>query len=166
MNFEIALSFEQSPWQPEKYLGIPCRPSLDISAVICPCLGTERLPQSATDLMNVFAVLRRRSTDVILLALGDPCKSFVLCHCNAVSTNEWSHRVSGADSVHGCTGSFSVPRELYERVTSVTRIVLVLEKCLSPSSGFLLWIFTTLTYVLQDLSVLSSNQLETVVVFQ
>ena len=72
MSFEIVL--EQCLWHPEKYLGTPCRRCLEIILPsICPCLGTEAHPSTATESMTVVFVLRRLLTDLVLQVLGDLC---------------------------------------------------------------------------------------------
>ena len=128
LSFKIALLFDgQCPWHPEKHLGTPRRRSLEIALPsICSCLEAQQNVSSMTLLANV-CFLRRLSPGVVLLALGEQCKSF-LCALSLFSRNKFPRAVSmygrvgchRAGSIHGCTGSSSVPIELHGRVTSVT----------------------------------------------
>ena len=73
MTFEIAV--EQCVWDPETPLGTPCRRRSEVSlASVSSRLETQEYVSSVTLLADVFS-LRRLSTDLVLLALGDQRKS-------------------------------------------------------------------------------------------
>ena len=75
--------------------------------------------------MNVFSVVLRLSTDLIILALGDQHKSSVFCRCYHAAGVSVQFPCMVASGFPRADSRYSVPIELCGRVTFVTYVGLV-----------------------------------------
>ena len=81
MQLQDGLVLYQSLWHVGRSLGTPCRRLLNIILpFICTLSDTERICSSIKSLANVL-FLRRQSTGLVVLELGDQFKNFALGLC-------------------------------------------------------------------------------------